>query len=124
MGVANSLVAVEAGAKIIDACSRAIGAGAGNCQLEVIVAVLEKAGYKTGLDLYQLMDNSENIVAKFMKNLPEINYITLTSGLSGVFSGFAPHAEKAAKKFGVDVRDILVELGRRKVVGGQEDIII
>ena len=124
MGVANSLVAVESGAKIIDACSRAIGAGAGNCQLEVIVAVLEKVGYKTGLDLFQLMDNSENIVAKFMKNIPEINYITLTSGLAGVFSGFAPHAEKAAKKFGVDVRDILVELGRRKVVGGQEDIII
>ena len=124
MAVANSLIAVGAGAKIIDACSRGLGAGAGNCQLEVIVAVLEKIGYKTGLDLYQLMDNSENIIAKLMKKSPEINYITLTSGLSGVFSGFAPHAEKAAIKFGVDVRDILKELGRRKVVGGQEDIII
>jgi len=124
MAVANSLVAVEAGATILDTCSRAIGAGAGNCQLEVIVAVLEKVGYKTGLDLYQLMDNSENVIAKLMKKAPDINYITLTSGLSGVFSGFAPHAEKAAKKFGVDVRDILIELGRRNVVGGQEDIII
>ena len=112
MAVANSLIAVESGAKIIDACSRGLGAGAGNCQLEVIVAVLEK------------MDNSENIIAKLMKKSPEINYITLTSGLSGVFSGFAPHAEKDAIKFGVDVRDILKELGRRKVVGGQEDIII
>jgi len=124
MAMANSLIAVEKGAIIIDACSRGLGAGAGNCQIEVIVAVLEKMGYKTGLDLYQLMDNSENIIAKLMKESLEINHITLTSGLSGVFSGFAPHAEKAAIKFGVDVRDILKELGRRKVVGGQEDIII
>ncbi len=124
MAVANSLVAVEAGATIIDACSRGLGAGAGNCQTEVIVAVLEKAGYKTGLDLYQLMDNSENIIAKLAIKAPEINHITLSSGLAGVFSGFAPHAEKAAIRFGVDVRDILKELGRRNVVGGQEDIIV
>jgi len=124
MAVANSLIAVESGANILDACSRGLGAGAGNCQLEVIAAVLKRVGIKTGLDLYQLMDNSENVIAKLMKKSLEINHITLTSGLAGVFSGFAPHAEKAAKKFGVDVRDILIELGRRKVVGGQEDIII
>ena len=124
MAVANSLTAVESGATIIDACSRGFGAGAGNCQIEVITAVLHRMGYKTGLDLYQLMNNSENIIAKLMKELIEINDITLTSGLAGVFSGFAPHAKKAAIKFGVDVRDILVELGKRKVVGGQEDIII
>ncbi|MFA6081582.1 MAG: 4-hydroxy-2-oxovalerate aldolase [Patescibacteria group bacterium] len=124
MAVANSLTAVESGATIIDACSRGLGAGAGNCQIEVIVAVLKRIGFKTGLDLYQLMNNSENIIAKLMKEPIEINDITLTSGLAGVFSGFAPHAKKAAKKFGVDVRDILKELGRRKVVGGQEDIII
>ena len=124
LAVANSLMAVESGAAIIDACSRGLGAGAGNCQIEVIAAVLKRVGFKTGLDLYQLMDNSENIIAKFMKKPPEINNITLTSGLSGVFSGFAPHAQKAAKKFGVDVRDILIELGKRKIIGGQEDIII
>lgn len=124
MAVANSLTAVESGATIIDACSRGFGAGAGNCQIEVITAVLHRMGYKTGLDLYQLMNNSENIIAKLMKEPIEINDITLTSGLAGVFSGFAPHAKKAAIKFGVDVRDILVELGKRKVVGGQEDIII
>jgi len=124
MAVANSLTAVESGATFIDACSRGYGAGAGNCQIEVITAVLHRLGYKTGLDLYQLMNNSENIIAKLMKEPIVINDITLTSGLSGVFSGFAPLAKKASIKFGVDVRDILVELGKRKVIGGQEDIII
>lgn len=124
MAVVNSIRAVESGATIIDVTSRGLGAGAGNGQMEVIVAVLEKMGIPTGLDLYALMDNSENIVAHIMKKPQEINLITLTSGLAGVFSGFAPHAEKAAKRFGVDVRHILMELGRKKVVGGQEDIII
>lgn len=124
MAVANSIAAVESGATILDTTSRGLGAGAGNCQMEVVVAVLHRMGYKTGLDLYTLMDVSEQIIAKIMKKPQEINLITLTSGLAGVFSGFAPHAEKAAKNFGVDVRDVLMELGKRKVVGGQEDIII
>lgn len=124
MAVANSVAAVKAGATILDTTSRGLGAGAGNCQMEVIVAVLQRMGIKIGLDLYALMDNSEYIIADIMKQPQEINLITLTSGLAGVFSGFAPHAEKASKKFGVDVRHILMELGRRKVVGGQEDIII
>lgn len=124
LAVANSVAAVESGATIIDTTSRGLGAGAGNCQLEVAVAVLHKMGYSTGLDLFALMDNSENIVAKLMKKPQEINLVTLTSGLAGVFSGFAPHATKAAVRFNVDVRDILLELGRRQVVGGQEDIII
>lgn len=124
MAIANSVAAVRAGAKIIDATSRGLGAGAGNCQLEVIVAVLERMGVKTGLNLYQLMDNSENIITKIMRKPQQITSISLTSGLTGVFSGFAPHARRAAKRFGVDVRDILVELGKRKVVAGQEDIIV
>ncbi|MDP3941916.1 MAG: 4-hydroxy-2-oxovalerate aldolase [bacterium] len=123
MAVANSIAAVKAGATIIDATSRGMGAGAGNCQLEVVVAVLEKMGIKTGLDLYQLMDNSENIISK-IQNSPSINSITLTSGLAGVFSGFAPHAKRAAERFGLDPRDVLMELGKRKVVAGQEDKII
>ena len=123
MAIANSLEAIKMGATIIDTTSRGLGAGAGNCQLEVLVAVLHKMGIETGLDLYQLMNNSENIVAKMAKP-QEINLITLTSGLAGVFSGFAPHAIKAAERFNVDVRDILVEMGKRKTVGGQEDIII
>lgn len=124
MAIANSVSAVKAGAKVIDTTSRGLGAGAGNCQLEVLVAVLHRIGIETGLDLYQLMDNSENIIAGVMNKPQEINSITLTSGLAGVFSGFAPHAEKAAKRFMVDVRDILIELGKRKVVAGQEDIIV
>ena len=71
-----------------------------------------------------MRDVRENIIKKIMEKPQEINLITLTSGLAGVFSGFAPHAEKASKKFGVDVRNILIELGKRKVVGGQEDIIL
>lgn len=124
MAVANSIAAVKAGATILDTTSRGLGAGAGNCQMEVVVAVLHKMGIKTGLDLYALMDVSENTITKIMKKPQEISLITLTSGLAGVFSGFAPHAEKASQKFGVDVRNILIELGKRKVVGGQEDIIV
>jgi len=124
MAIANSIAAVQAGAKIIDATSRGFGAGAGNCQLEVLVAVLQKMGYETNLDLYRLMDNSEKIIANIMKRPQQISSISLASGLSGVFSGFAPHAKRAAERFGVDVRDILIELGRRKVVAGQEDIIV
>lgn len=124
MAISNSLIAVENGATIIDACSRGLGAGAGNCQLEVIVGVLDKLGYKTGLNFYELMDNSENIIAKLMKNPLEINQITLMGGLTGVVSAFAPHVKKAAARFNIDPRDILTELGKQKVVGGQEDIII
>lgn len=124
MTIANSTAAVKAGAKIIDATSRGLGAGAGNCQLEVIVAVLMKMGYNLNLDLYKLIDNSEKIIAPIMLTPQEISAVSLTSGLAGVFSGFAPHAKEASKRFGVDVRDILIELGRRKIVAGQEDIIV
>lgn len=124
MTIANSTAAVGAGAKIIDATSRGLGAGAGNCQLEVIVAVLLKMGYRLDLDLFALMDNSEKIIAKIMTKPQEISAVSLTSGLAGVFSGFAPHARAAAKRFGVDPREILIELGKRKVVAGQEDMIV
>ncbi|MBI3342294.1 4-hydroxy-2-oxovalerate aldolase [Candidatus Curtissbacteria bacterium] len=124
MAIANSITAVRAGAKIIDGTSRGLGAGAGNCQLEVIVAVLLRTGYKLDLDLYQLMDNSEEIIADIMKRPQVISSISLTSGIAGVFSGFAPHAKRAAKKFKVDPRDILIELGKRKIIAGQEDIIL
>lgn len=124
MAIANSVTAVESGAIILDTTARGLGAGAGNCQLEVIVAVLKKMGYKIDLDLNQLMDNSENIIKPIMQKAQEISLIELSSSLAGVFSGFAPHAKKAAKKFNVDVRDIFIELGKRKVVAGQEDLII
>jgi|SRR5882724_1337709 len=123
MAIANSVAAVKAGATIIDTTTRGLGAGAGNCQLEVFVAVMEKMGYDTKLDLYKLMDNSDYI-ATVMKKPQEISSIGLTSGLAGVFSGFAPHAVRHAKTFDLDPRDILMELGKRKVIAGQEDIII
>lgn len=124
MAIINSIEAIKAGATIIDTTSRGLGAGAGNCQLEVLAAVLHKMGIETGLDLYKLMDNSENIISKIMTKPQDINLITLSSGLAGIFSGFAPHAAKAAKRFGVDVRDVLMELGKRKTIAGQEDIIV
>lgn len=124
MAVANSIAAVRAGAKIIDGTTRGLGAGAGNCQLEVLVAVLSKLGYKLNLNVEQMMDNSEKIIAKDVNHPQEISSVSLTSGLAGVFSGFAPHAKIAAERFGIDAKDILVELGRRKIVAGQEDIIV
>ncbi|HLD60193.1 MAG TPA: 4-hydroxy-2-oxovalerate aldolase [Candidatus Bilamarchaeaceae archaeon] len=121
--IANSLAALEAGAGIIDTTSRGLGAGAGNCQLEVFVGVLHKKGIQTEINLYCAMDNSEEIVAKFMKKPQVISSTSLASGLAGVFSGFCPIAEKVSKQFGVDPRDILMELGKRKIVAGQEDYI-
>lgn len=124
MAVASSVAAVKAGASFIDATVRGFGAGAGNCQMEVLVAVLHKMGYRTGMDLYQLMDLSEKIVAPIMQTQLVINSTTLASGLAGIFSGFKTPAEKAAQKYGVDVRDIFMELGKRKAVAGQEDMIV
>ncbi len=123
LSVANSFVAVESGATIIDGTSRGLGAGAGNCPLEVIIALLHKRGYETNVSLYPLMDAGDMISSRISK-LPVIDSVTLSSGLAGVFSGFAPHALKAAKTYGVDVRDILSELGKRQIVAGQEDMII
>lgn len=124
LAVANSIAAVESGAQIIDGTTRGFGAGAGNCQLEVLAAVLEKIGYKTDIDVYQLMDISENIVSSIAKNSQGISGTSLISGIAGVFSSYAPHVMKAAKEFQVDPRDIFMEMGRRKTVGGQEDIIV
>jgi len=123
MAVANSLAAVEAGATFIDTTMRGYGAGAGNCPMEIITAVLHKSGYKTGMDEFALMNISDGIVAKFMKKPIEIDGVRLASGLAGVFSGFCPIAERAGAQFGVDPKEILMELGRRRIVAGQEDYI-
>lgn len=122
LAIANSHAAIKSGATIIDGTIRGFGAGAGNCQLEVLAGVLSKFEFKTDLDLYKLMDISEGIVAKLMPQ--GISSISLISGLAGVFSGFTPHVKRAAERFGVDPRDIFMELGRRKMVAGQEDFII
>lgn len=123
MAMANTVAAVEAGATYIDGSLRCLGAGSGNTQTEVMVAVLERLGYRTGIDLYKIMDVANDIVAKYMQRPQEITGSSLIMGYSGVYSSFLLHTEEAAKKFGVDERDILVELGKMKAVGGQEDLI-
>jgi 4-hydroxy 2-oxovalerate aldolase len=124
MAVAHSLLAIESGATIIDGTLRGFGAGAGNCQLEALIALMQKNGWPVDVDLYKLLDVSEDIVAKIMTQPQEVSSVSIVSGLAGVFSGFAPHVKDAAKRFNVDPRDIFLELGKLKVVGGQEDVIV
>ena len=124
MGIANSITAVEAGAKIIDGAARGFGAGAGNAQLEVLVAVFGKLGFETGIDLYKMLDAADIVEKEIMESTPCTTSVSLVSGLAGVFSGFARHVSLAAKEYNVDPRDIFFELGSRKVVGGQEDKIV
>jgi len=124
MGIANSVAAIQAGAVMIDGCARGFGAGAGNAQLEVLVAVLERMGYETGIDLYKILDAGDLAEAELLERVPSISSTSVVSGLSGVFSGFLKPVNRVAKEFGLDPRDIFFELCRRKVVAGQEDIII
>lgn len=124
LAVANSLAAVESGAEYIDATLRGLGAGAGNTQMEIIAGVLQRQGYETGLDFYDLMDLAENVLEPMMKRPQTINNASIMLGYAGVYSSFLLHVHRAAEKFGLEPRDILVELGRRRMVGGQEDMII
>ena len=122
--VTNSLVALEEGATNLDGCTCGLGAGAGNCQTEVLIAVLDKLGVQTGIDTFKIMDVGEEIVRPIMDRPQIIDRAGLTLGYAGVYSSFLLHAYRAAEKYDVDVRDILLECGRRKAVGGQEDLII
>lgn len=124
LGIANAITAVEAGATIIDGSARGFGAGAGNAQVEVVVAVLNKMGYSTGIDLYKLLDASDMAEKELMKEMPRIRSLSVISGMAGVFSAFSKPVERISKEYDVDPRDVFFELGRRQVVGGQEDIII
>lgn len=124
IAVANAYTAVQCGASIIDGTLRGFGAGAGNCQLEDVVALFEKCGIQTGIDFYRMLDCSQNIMPRIMGKDMGQDPVSIVSGQSGVFSGFKLHVLKAAKEYNVDPRDIFVELGRRKAVAGQEDMII
>lgn len=124
LSVANSIAALEEGAVQVDGCSRGLGAGAGNCPTEIMVAVSEKCGYPTGIDPLAIMDVAEDVVAPIMPHPQVIDRNGLTLGYAGVYSSFLLHAQRAATQFGVDARDILLELGRRRIVGGQEDMIV
>jgi len=124
MATANSVAALEAGATMLDGTARGFGAGAGNAQIEVLVAVLEKMGYETGIDLYKILDAADIAEKQVMPTVPVIKSESIVSGLAGVFSGFSKHVTRISKEYDVDQRDVWFELGKRKVVAGQEDIII
>ncbi|WP_201318300.1 4-hydroxy-2-oxovalerate aldolase [Paenibacillus sp. EPM92] len=124
LAMANTLAAIEEGAKRIDGSIRCLGAGAGNTQTEVLIAVLEHMGIRTGIDLYKIMDVAEEVIAPILQVPQEITRDNLVLGYAGVYSSFLLHAQRAAKRFNIDSRDVLIELGKRKVVGGQEDMIV
>lgn len=123
MGIANSLAAVEAGAIRIDGSAAGLGAGAGNTPLEVFTAVIDRMGADHGIDLYKIMDVAEDLIVPMMDQPIRVDRDALVLGYAGVYSSFLLFAQRAAKKYNLSSRDILVELGRMKTVGGQEDMI-
>lgn len=123
MGVANSIAAIEAGANRIDAAAAGLGAGAGNTPMEVLVAVLDLMGIPTGVDVFKIQDVAEDLVVPIMDFPIRLDRDALTLGYAGVYGSFLLFAKRAEQKFGIPAREILVEMGRRGMVGGQEDMI-
>ena len=124
MAVGNAYVAYQSGADIIDATLRGFGAGAGNCQMEAFVALLQKSNIETGIDLFLLLDVGEQVIDPIWPNGKALSSVSVVSGMAGINSTFGTHVDRAAKLYGVDPKTIFIELGKLKVVGGQEDIIV
>lgn len=124
LAVANSLASLEEGVDQIDGCTTGLGAGAGNCPTEVLIAVCEKSGIPTGVDPLKIMDAAQDAVRPIRPEQGVIDRDGLLLGYAGVYSSFLFHAKRAAERYGIDSKEILLELGRRQVVGGQEDMII
>ena len=123
LGVANSIAAVAAGASRIDGSVGGMGAGAGNTPIEVFVAVCQRMGIETGIDLFKVMDVAEDIVVPMMSQPVRVDRESLTIGFAGCYSTFLLFARRAAERYGIDARELLVEMGRRKMIAGQEDMI-
>ncbi|SEP88978.1 4-hydroxy-2-oxovalerate aldolase [Solimonas aquatica] len=123
MGIANSLAAVACGATRIDAAAAGLGAGAGNTPLEVFIAVCARMGIETGVDVFKIQDVAEDLVVPMMDHIIRIDRDSLTLGYAGVYSSFLLFAKRAEQKYGIPARELLLELGRRKMIGGQEDMI-
>lgn len=124
LGVANTVLAIRAGAVQVDSCTRAFGAGAGNTPTEALAAVLDRLGLRSGVDPLRMFDVAEEVVRPVMDGECVLDRMSLIMGYAGVYSSFLRHAYRAADRYGVSGADILMRCGERKLIGGQEDQII